>query len=81
MHQQFNVFIKDGACNGIDLIPSYWSERAKIEVPSFVLNAICFLLLAGFGLKLLSVYQRQTKKTTGEDSLIKRLYRVRDYNG
>ncbi|CAG7853733.1 SubName: Full=Uncharacterized protein {ECO:0000313/EMBL:CCA69987.1} [Serendipita indica DSM 11827] len=74
--QQFNTFIKDGACNGTDLISSYWSERAKIEVPSFVLNATCFLLLAGFGTKLLSVYRRQTKKTTGEDPLMKRLYRA-----
>src|SRR4051812_9466168 len=39
-HDQFNTFIVNGACNGVDILPMYWSQRRRIDIGIFVLNAI-----------------------------------------
>jgi len=75
-HDQFNTII-NGACNGVDILNVYWSQRGRIGIAIFVINVISVITLGVLGSKLVSVYRRQMTKVTGEEKgAIKRLYKV-----
>jgi hypothetical protein len=76
-HDQFNTFIINGACNGVDILDVYWSQRGRIGIAIFVINVISVITLGVLGSKLVSVYRRQMTKVTGEEKgAIRRLYKV-----
>lgn len=74
---EFDRFITNGACGGIQLLPSYWKQRSVIEVPSLVLNCVFALILGGLSFKLVSGYRRSTSKLVGGEKYVGRLYKVR----
>ncbi|KAG9052671.1 hypothetical protein FS842_009441 [Serendipita sp. 407] len=75
-HKEFETFITNGACDGLDILPGYWPQRQKTDIPGFALNALAIVLLGTIGFKLLSVYKRQTTKLVGDSKIIKHLYRT-----
>lgn len=42
--EEFNNIIVNGACVGTNLLPTYWEERSKAELPSLVLNIVAMFL-------------------------------------
>ena len=53
-HDDFSRLTTHGAC-GVNLLPTYWSERAKAEIPTLVLNAVALLVSSYLTWKLLKV--------------------------
>jgi hypothetical protein len=81
-HDQFNTFSVNGACDGVDILTVYWSQRGRIDMAIFVINVIAVLALGALGSKLVSVYRRQMTKATGEEKgVIRRLYKVCSWFG
>jgi hypothetical protein len=77
-HRQFDTFIVNGACNGVDILPVYWPQRDRIDMAILVLNVIFISALGALGAKLVSVYRKQMTKVTGEEKgVIRSLYKVR----
>lgn len=74
---QFDRFITNGACNGVQLMPNYWKQRAIIEISSLVLNCVFALILGGFAFKLVGSYRRSTSKLVGGQKYVGQLYKVR----
>lgn len=76
LQQQWQDFVTDSACNGLEILPSFWEQRKLIEIPAVVFNSVFVIALGVVGFRLLSVYRRQTEKLTGGSDVIKHLYKV-----
>ena len=74
---EFDRFITDGACDGVQLLPNYWKQRAIIEIPSLVLNCVFALVLGGLAFKLIGSYRRSTSRLVGGQKFVGQLYKVR----
>ncbi|TRM66004.1 hypothetical protein BD626DRAFT_546389 [Schizophyllum amplum] len=71
----FTRVITNGACNGAPLLQHYWEDRAKMELPSLVLNAVALLMSAVLTWKLIKLFGWQTFKRVGASMQINRIYR------
>jgi len=72
-HTEFSRLTTNGAC-GINLIPSYWKDRAAAEIPSLSLNAVALLLSAFLSWRLIKLFGWQTFKRVGASRTINRVY-------
>lgn len=73
---EFDSLVTNGVCNGIELLPSYWRQRQKLDIGVFVLNAVSALVLGGLGSKLVAVYRKRMTVRVGEGQE-RRVYKVR----
>jgi len=52
----FNRLTTEGACKGIKLLPTYWVDRGRAEIPSLALNIAALMISALLTWKLVKVY-------------------------
>ncbi|KAI0080021.1 hypothetical protein K474DRAFT_381765 [Panus rudis PR-1116 ss-1] len=69
------IRLSNGAC-GINLLPHYWADRAKAEIPSLVLNVVALFISAFLTWRLIKLFGWQTFKRVGASLTIRRLYNV-----
>lgn len=72
----FKKVISQGACNGTNLLSTYWKDRAMAEIPGLALNGLGLLLSGFLTYKLFKLFGWQTFKRVGASLLINRLYKV-----
>lgn len=53
-HSDFKRLTTDGACR-INLLPNYWSSRARAEIPSLAINVVALLFSSFLSFRLLKV--------------------------
>ena len=53
-HDDFIKLVTKGAC-GVNLLPTYWSERARFEIPTLALNAVALVISTVLSWKLMKV--------------------------
>jgi len=72
----FARVITGGACNGISLLPGYWTQRANAEYPTLALNALSLFISGFLTWKLFKLYGWQTFKRVGASLTINRIYKL-----
>ena len=60
-HKDFKRLTTDGACHHVNLLPSYWSSRARAEIPSLAINAAALLVSCFLSLRLIKVMINQIR--------------------
>ena len=64
-----------GACQGVNLLPTYWTERAQFEIPTLAFNALALLISGVLSWKLMKVREIQIaldwKLTVGCSSVVR----------
>ncbi|THH29726.1 hypothetical protein EUX98_g4461 [Antrodiella citrinella] len=63
----------NGAC-GVNLLPTYWQERANAEIPSLGLNCVALLVSVFLSWRLIKLFGWQTFKRVGASLAINRIY-------
>jgi len=75
--ENFDKFITHGACNGApSLLPNYWEDRARAEIPTLALNVIALLISCVLTWKLVKLFGWQTFKRVGASLTINRIYKL-----
>ncbi|THH21010.1 hypothetical protein EW146_g465 [Bondarzewia mesenterica] len=74
-HDDFRRLTTNGVC-GINLLPSYWSDRSKAEIPSLALNAAGLLVSVFLSWRLIKLFGWQTFKRIGASRSINRIYKL-----
>ncbi|KAG1754990.1 uncharacterized protein EDB91DRAFT_1042772 [Suillus paluster] len=72
----FTRLSTNGACNPINLLPSYWQSRVAAEIASLVLNIVALLVSAFLSWKLAKLFGWQTFKRVGASITISRVYKL-----
>jgi hypothetical protein len=73
----FNRLITTGACNGApSLLPNYWEDRARAEIPTLALNALSLIVSSVLTWKLVKLFGWQTFKRVGASLTMKRVYHL-----
>jgi hypothetical protein len=75
--KQFDRFITQGACDGVQLLPNYWKQRSSVEIPSLVFNCLFTLVLGGLAFKLFGRYRKDTSRLVSGEKYVGHLYKVR----
>jgi hypothetical protein len=73
---QFNRLITNGACNPINLLPQYWTQRGHAEIPILALNVLALLISAFLTWRLVKLFGWQTFKRVGASLTINRVYKI-----
>jgi len=74
--KEFNTIIVNGACVGTNLLPTYWEERSRAELPSLVLNIVAMFLSCFLTWNLIKLFGWQTFKRVGASITINRVYKI-----
>lgn len=74
-HDDFRRIATNGACQ-INLLPTYWKDRANAEIPSLVLNTVALLVSAFLSWRLIKLFGWQTFKRIGASLNINRIYKL-----
>ncbi|KAF7978901.1 hypothetical protein HWV62_44415 [Athelia sp. TMB] len=72
----FKEITTNGACPGVNFLPTYWSERAAAEIPILVLNCIALVLSVLLSWRLLKLFGWLTFKRVGASLTINRIYQL-----
>lgn len=72
----FTRLATHGACQGVNLLPTYWTERAQFEIPTLAFNALALLISGVLSWKLMKSFGWQTFKRIGASLTISRAYRI-----
>ena len=73
-HGDFMRLSTNGACNPINLLPSYWQGRVAAEIASLVLNVVALLVSAFLSWRLAKVMQSRSCFTGSQHSSLFRLF-------
>ncbi|KZP00718.1 hypothetical protein CALVIDRAFT_475642 [Calocera viscosa TUFC12733] len=68
--------ITQSACNGVDLLPNYWTARASVEIPTLVIHSITLVLSIYLTWRLVKLFGWQTFKRIGASIQMHRYYRL-----
>ncbi|KAI0274892.1 hypothetical protein BC834DRAFT_978153 [Gloeopeniophorella convolvens] len=74
-HKDFKRLTTDGACQ-INLLPNYWTSRARAEIPSLALNAAALLVSCFLSWRLIKLFGWQTFKRVGASRSINKIYKL-----
>lgn len=74
-HGDFSRLSTNGACNPINLLPSYWKSRFAAEIASLVLNVVALLVSSFLSWRLAKLFGWQTFKRVGASITISRVYK------
>ncbi|KAI0803144.1 hypothetical protein BC629DRAFT_1591233 [Irpex lacteus] len=74
--KDFTRLATRGACQGVNLLPTYWTQRAQFEIPTLAFNALALLISAILSWKLMKSFGWQTFKRIGASLTISRAYRI-----
>lgn len=75
-HGDFSRLSTNGACDPINLLPSYWKSRFGAEIASLVLNVVALLVSAFLSWRLAKLFGWQTFKRVGASIAISRVYKL-----
>ncbi|KAG2156515.1 uncharacterized protein EDB93DRAFT_1247221 [Suillus bovinus] len=75
-HGDFSRLSTNGACNPINLLPSYWQSRFVAEIASLVLNGVALLVSSFLSWRLAKLFGWQTFKRVGASIVISRVYKL-----
>ncbi|KAG1864632.1 hypothetical protein DFJ58DRAFT_724611 [Suillus subalutaceus] len=75
-HGDFSRLSTNGACNPINLLPSYWKSRFGAEIASLVLNVVALLVSSFLSWRLAKLFGWQTFKRVGASITISRVYKL-----
>lgn len=75
-HGDFSRLSTNGACNPINLLPSYWKNRFGAEIASLVLNIVALLVSCFLSWRLSKLFGWQTFKRVGASIAISRVYKL-----
>jgi hypothetical protein len=75
-HGDFSRLSTNGACNPINLLPSYWTSRFGAEIASLVLNVVALLVSTFLSWRLAKLFGWQTFKRVGASITISRVYKL-----
>lgn len=75
-HGDFSRLSTNGACDPINLLPSYWKSRFGAEIASLVLNVVALLVSAFLSWRLAKLFGWQTFKRVGASITISRVYKL-----
>jgi len=75
-HKDFKRLTTDGACHNVNLLPSYWSSRARAEIPSLAINIAALLVSSFLSFRLIKLFGWQTFKRVGASRTINRIYKL-----
>lgn len=67
---------KDGACQGVNLLPNYWVDRRNIELAELVLNVLALVTSAFLSWCLLKQFGWQTFKRVGASLSVNHMYKL-----
>ncbi|KAG1773031.1 hypothetical protein EDD22DRAFT_858628 [Suillus occidentalis] len=73
-HGDFSRLSTNGACDPINLLPSYWKSRFGAEIASLVLNVVALLVSAFLSWRLAKVIQLSS--AVGASITISRVYKL-----
>ncbi|KAF8311296.1 hypothetical protein DL93DRAFT_1498386 [Clavulina sp. PMI_390] len=73
---EFLRITRDGACNGVNLLPNYWEDRQDIETAQLVLNVVAFIVSVWLSWKLIKQFGWQTFKRVGANMGVNRMYKL-----
>ncbi|KAL5535245.1 hypothetical protein ACEPAF_3339 [Sanghuangporus sanghuang] len=74
--ENFVKLTAQGACDGTNLLSTYWKPRANAEIASLVLNAVALVLSGFLSWKLFKLFGWQTFKRVGASRTINRVYKL-----
>ncbi|KAH9835844.1 uncharacterized protein C8Q71DRAFT_763703 [Rhodofomes roseus] len=74
-HSEFSQLATNGACH-VNLLPTYWDQRADVEIPSLALNGVALIVSAVLSWRLIKSFGWQTFKRVGASRTINRIYNV-----
>ncbi|KAI0095272.1 hypothetical protein BDY19DRAFT_878706, partial [Irpex rosettiformis] len=74
--KDFTRLATHGACQGVNLLPTYWTQRAQFEIPTLAFNALALIISAILSWKLMKSFGWQTFKRIGASLTISRAYRI-----
>jgi hypothetical protein len=74
---KYNNIVVDALCGGVSLIPEYWRDRGRMEIPSLVFNVLALIVSGFLSWRLTKTFNWETFKKTGADRRISRAYKVR----
>ena len=77
-HNDFRRIATNGACQ-INLLPSYWKDRANAEIPSLVLNTVALLVSAFLSWRLIKVFPIQVFFFVAQADLSFAVIRLADF--
>lgn len=75
-HSDFTRLSTNGACDPINLLPSYWNSRFAAETASLVLNVVALLVSSFLSWRLAKLFGWQTFKRVGASITISRVYKL-----
>ncbi|KAI0706048.1 hypothetical protein BC835DRAFT_1311871 [Cytidiella melzeri] len=75
-HTDFTRLATHGACEGVNLLPTYWTPRARFEITTLAFNALGLVISAVLSWKLMKSFGWQTFKRIGASLTISRAYRI-----
>lgn len=73
---EFLRITKDGACQGLNLLPNYWTERRNIELAELVLNVLALVTSVFLSWCLLKQFGWQTFKRVGASLSVNHMYKL-----
>jgi hypothetical protein len=74
-HGDFKRLTTNGACH-VNLLPNYWSSRARAEIPSLAINVAALLFSCFLSFRLIKLFGWQTFKRVGASRTINRVYKL-----
>ncbi|KAG8981732.1 hypothetical protein FRB90_007044, partial [Tulasnella sp. 427] len=72
----FLTLTMNGACKGVNLLPSYWKSRGGAEISILALNCVALLVSALLSWKIIKVFGWATFRRIGADRKINGIYTV-----
>ncbi|KDQ20440.1 hypothetical protein BOTBODRAFT_26445 [Botryobasidium botryosum FD-172 SS1] len=74
--QEFRRITVDGACDGVNLLPSFWTNRGDAEISVLAVNCATLAISLVLSWKLLRAFGWQTFKRIGASLQISRIYKI-----
>lgn len=73
---EFLRITRDGACQGLNLLPTFWTQRFNIEIAELALNIAALLLSIFLSWKLVKQFGWQTFKRVGASLSVNHMYKL-----
>lgn len=73
---EFLRITKEGACRGINLLPTYWTQRQNVEIAELVLNVVALGISLFLSWRLVKQFGWQTFKRVGASLSVNAMYKL-----
>jgi hypothetical protein len=73
---EFLRITKDGACHGVNLLPTFWEQRHNLELAELVLNVVALFISVFLSWRLVKQFGWQTFKRVGASLSVNHMYKL-----